>query len=243
MPASRNGRGFDAKATPQHNAIIAQDEAIPEERRNKTPNLWAKGVRWYICTTAPSRELSAAVSVRRIKLGGVRTGETPFLAYVPCEFTWRRAIRSNLRVPRREQQRPIMRSYLFLGVLGGLCDVTMAALRERDIDQRNVHGLSGILGSPTAGPLRMNAEGLRWMRQQGEDELAGRTNLNPLAGLQAGDPVKAGSGMFNGFAGSFVGTAEGGTVGVISLSLMGAPFTINLPIEDVHKDGRTLDAA
>ncbi|WP_264045571.1 hypothetical protein [Methylobacterium flocculans] len=235
MPASRNGRGFDAKATPQHNVVVAQDEPIPQERRNKTPNLWAKGVRWYVCTTAPSRELSAAASVRRIGLGGARAGETPFLAYVPCEFTWRRAIRSNLRVPRREQQRPIMRSYLFLGVLGGLCDVTMAALRERDVDQRNVHGLSGILGSPTAGPLRMNGEGMRWMRQQGEDELAGRTNLNPLAGLQAGDDVRAGSGVFTGFAGRFVGTTEGGTVGVISLTVMGSSCNVSLPIEDVHR--------
>jgi transcription termination/antitermination protein NusG len=235
MPASRHGRGFDAKATPQHNVIIAQDEPIPEERRNKTPNLWAKGVRWYICTTAPSRELSAAASVRRIELCGARAGETPFLAYVPCEFSWRRSVRSNLRVPRREQQRPIMRSYLFLGVLGGLCDVTLAALRERDIDQRNVHGLTGILGSPTAGPLRMNAEGLRWMRQQGEDELAGRTNLNPLAGLRAGDPVRAGSGMFSGFAATFVGTATGGTVGVVSIAMMGSAFNVSLPIEDVQK--------
>lgn len=235
MPASRNGRGFDAKATPQHNAIIAQDEAIPEERRNKTPNLWAKGVRWYVCTTAPSRELSAAASVRRIELGGSRSGETPFLAYVPCEFTWRRAIRSNLRVPRREQQRPIMRSYLFLGVLGGLCDVTMAALRERDIDQRNVHGLSGILGSPTAGPLRMNAEGLRWMRQQGQDELSGRTNLDPLAGLQAGDPVKLGSGVFSGFVGGFVSAEEGGAVGVISLTILGSACHIKVPIEDINR--------
>ncbi|MCJ2033185.1 hypothetical protein [Methylobacterium sp. J-068] len=235
MPASRHGRGFDAKATPQHNVIVAQDEPIPEERRNKTPNLWAKGVRWYICTTAPSRELSAAASVRRIMLGGARAGETPFLAYVPCEFSWRRSVRSNLRVPRREQQRPIMRSYLFLGVLGGLCDMTLAALRERDIDQRNVHGLTGILGSRTAGPLRMNAEGLRWMRRQGEDELAGRTNLNPLVGLRAGDPVRAGSGMFSGFAATFVGTATGGTVGVVSIAIMGSAFNVSLPIEDVHK--------
>jgi len=235
MGAKLHGQRFQVRVTPQHNAIIAQDEPIPEERRNKTPNLWAKAVRWYVCTTAPSRELSAAASVRRIELCGARAGETPFLAYVPCEFIWRRAIRSNLRVPRREQQRPIMRSYLFLGVLGGLCDVTMAALRERDIDQRNVHGLSGILGSPTAGPLRMNAEGLRWMRQQGADELAGRTNLNPLAGLQAGDEVRAGSGVFSGFAGNFVGTAEGGTVGVISLTIMGSSCNVSLPIEDVYK--------
>lgn len=58
-----------------------------------------------------------------------------------------------------------MRSYLFLGVLGGLCDETLAALRERDIDGRNMHGLSGILGSANRGPLAMNPAGLRWLRQ------------------------------------------------------------------------------
>nr|USU32942.1 hypothetical protein NG677_04365 [Methylobacterium sp. OTU13CASTA1] len=235
MGAKLHGQRFQARVTPQHNVIIAQDEPIPAERRNKTPNLRAKAVRWYVCTTAPSREIAAAISVRAITLTGARAGETPFLTYVPCEYLWRRSVRSNLRVPRREQQRPAMRAYLFLGVIGGLCDTTLAALRERDIDQRNVHGLSGILGSPTAGPLRMNAEGLRWMRQWGDDELAGRTNLNPLAGLQPGDEVRAGSGMFNGFPGQFVGTAEGGTVGVISLTVMGLSCNVSLPIEDVYK--------
>ncbi|PXW56163.1 hypothetical protein [Methylobacterium sp. B4] len=45
-----------------------------------------------------------------------------------------------------------MRSHLFLGVLGGLCDVTLAALRERDIDGRYLHGLMSILGSANRGP-------------------------------------------------------------------------------------------
>ncbi|MCP1557832.1 UNVERIFIED_ORG: transcriptional antiterminator NusG [Methylobacterium sp. SuP10 SLI 274] len=235
MPASRNGRHFDAKATPQHNAVIAKDEPIPAERRNKTPNLYAAAVRWYICTTAPSRELSAAASIRRAMLRGVRADETPFIPYVPCEYLWRRSVRSNLRVPRREQQRPAMRSYLFLGVLGGLCDETLAALRERDIDGRNTHGLSGILGSANRGPLAMNSAGLRWLRQWGEDELAGRTNLTPLAGMQAGEEVRAGSGLFNGFVGKFVGTSDGGAVGIISLEVMGAPFDYRLPIEDVQR--------
>lgn len=47
-----------------------------------------------------------------------------------------------------------MRSYLFLGVLGGPCDETLGALRERDIDGRNMHGLSDILGAANRGPLR-----------------------------------------------------------------------------------------
>lgn len=235
MPASRQGRGFDAKATPQINATIAKDIPLDEERRNKVPNLRAPGMRWYVCTTAPSRELSAAASIRAIVMRGHRQGETPFLAYVPCEFFWHRSVRSNLRVPRREQQRPAVRGYLFLGVLGGLCDETLALLRERDVEGRNVHGLSGILGSPTRGPLHMNGLGLRWLSQWGEDELEGRTHLNPLAGMKAGDEVRAGSGVFSGFAGKFVGTAEGGAVGIISLEVMGSMCDVRLPIEDVHR--------
>lgn len=234
MGAKLHGLRVSAKATPQHNAIIAQDIPLDEERRNKTPNLRAEALKFYVCTTAPSRELAAAASIRRIVLRGDRAGEMPFVPYVPCEYFWRRSVRSNLRVPRREQQRPAIRSYLLLGVLGGLCDVTLAALRERDVEGRNVHGLAGILGTPR-GPLPMNPEGLRWMRQWGDDELSGRTNLTPLAGIRQGEEVRAGSGLFNGFIGRFVGTTDGGIVGIISLEVMGAPFDYRLPIEDVHR--------
>lgn len=234
MGAKMHGQRFTARVTPQHNTIIARDEPIEPERRNKTPNLSAEAMSWYVCTTAPSRELSAAASIRRTVMGGARAGETPFLAYVPCEYFWRRSVRSNLRVPRREQQRPAMRAYLFLGVLGGLCDETLAVLRERDLEGRNVHGLVGILG-PARGPLPMNAVGLRWLRSWSDNELAGRTNLTPLAGIKAGEEVRAGSGLFNGFVGRFVGTSEGGAVGIISLEVMGAPFDYRLPIEDVYR--------
>lgn len=229
MDAKLHGQRFQARVTPQHNSLIAKDEPIPAERRNKTPNLYAVAVRWYVCTSAPSRELSAAAGIKRAMLRGARADENPFIPYVPCEYLWRRSVRSNLRVPRREQQQPAMRSYLFLGVLGGLCDVTLAGLRERDIDGRNLHGLTGILGSANRGPLAMNPVGLRWLRQWGEDELAGRTNLTPLAGIQVGEEVRAGSGLFNVFVGKFAGTAEGGAVGVISLEVMRA---LRLPAAD-----------
>ena len=75
----------------------------------------------------------------------------------------------------------------------------------------------------------MNPVGLRWLRQWGEDELAGRTNLTPLAGIQVGEEVRAGSGLFNVFVGKFAGTAEGGAVGVISLEVMRA---LRLPAAD-----------
>jgi transcriptional antiterminator NusG len=235
MSAKLHGRRFSARVTPQHNSLIAKDVALPEERRNKVPNLRAAALRWYACTTAPSRELSAAASVRATELHGARAGEQPFAAYVPCEFFWHRAVRSNLRVPRREHQRPIMRHYLFVGVLGGLCDVTMAALRDRDSEGRNAHGLVGILGISGIGPIAMSGEALAWLRQHGDDEIAGRTNRSVAGAIQPGESVRAGSGMFSGFLGQFIGTDEGGTVGVLSLEMMGSRCDIRLPIEDVHR--------
>ncbi|MCJ2039843.1 hypothetical protein MKK55_12965 [Methylobacterium sp. J-059] len=237
MPSSRNGRAFDAKATPQHNAKIALDKPIEEGRRNVVPNFGGDRsiLRWYIATTAPSRELSAAASIRGTMLSGDRAGETPFAAYVPCEFFWRRSVRSNLRVPRRERQFPILRHYLFLGVMGGLCDDTLAALRQRDGEDRNVHGLIGILGSQTRGPLQLNRIGMRWLRDQGADEVAGRTNRTPIGAISPGEAVRATSGPFAGFIGQFVSSADGGTVGVISLTVMGSACDIRLPIEDVER--------
>ncbi|CAO4154297.1 hypothetical protein [Methylorubrum extorquens] len=122
-----------------------------------------------------------------------------------------------------------------LGLVGEEWDVTLAALRERDIEGRNVHGLIGILRSANRGPLAMNPSGLRWLRQLGEDELAGRTNLTPLAGMPVGEEVRTGSGLFSGFVGEFVGTSDGGVVGVISLEVMGAPFDYRPPIEDIQR--------
>ena len=238
MPRGQHGKGYNtAQATPQHNSTIALDVPIEEGRRNVVPNFGGRRspVRWYIATTAPSRELSAAASIRQATLYGARKGETPFLAYVPCEFYWRRSVRSNLRVPRREQQFPILRHYLFLGVIGGLCDETLAVLRERDIDGRNVHGLVGILGSPTKGPLQIGPVGMRWLRERGREEISGETNRTPIGAIASGEPVRAMSGPFAGFLGTFVSAAQGGTVGVISLSMMGSVCDIRLPIEDVER--------
>ncbi|MBB2965179.1 transcription termination/antitermination protein NusG [Methylobacterium sp. R2-1] len=236
MPRGQFGKGYNtAQATPQHNSTIAQDVPLPPERRNKVPNLYVSALKWYVCTTAPSRELSAAASVRRAMLRGRREGETPFAAYVPCEFFWHRAVRSNLRVPRREIQRPILRHYIIVGVLGGLCDDTLAALRERDREGRNVHGLLGILGVSGLGPRPINGEGLRWLRRQGADEIAGVTNRSASGSIQPGEDVRAGSGVFSGFLGKFIGHAEGGTVGLISLEMRSTTCEVRLPIEDVHR--------
>lgn len=49
------------------------------------------------------------------------------------------------------------------------------------------------------------------------------------------EEVRAGSGLFSGFVAKFMGTSEGGSVGVISLEAMGSPFNYRLLIEDIQK--------
>ncbi|WP_331288700.1 hypothetical protein [Methylorubrum populi] len=102
-------------------------------------------------------------------LRGAREDEIPLIFYVPFLRAMRVPVAALCTLkpggPRREQHRPAMRFYLFLGVLGGLGDETLAAMREQDIDSRNMHGLTGILGSTDRGPLAMNPVGLHWLRQ------------------------------------------------------------------------------
>ncbi|CAO4134658.1 hypothetical protein [Methylorubrum extorquens] len=45
MGAKLHGQRIQARLTPQHYSVIAKDEPIPAERRNKTPNLYAAALR------------------------------------------------------------------------------------------------------------------------------------------------------------------------------------------------------
>lgn len=232
MPASRNGRGFDAKATPQHNVKVPLKVPLSEERRNKVPEtIKEPSVRWYVCTTAPMAELRAAESLRKTEVGGTK----PFTAYAPCEFFWRRPVRGNLKMPPREFQRPSMRHYLFVGVEGGISDEVMAALRQRDIEGRNVHGLVSILGSHMKGALALNDEGLEWLNGLAEDERSGATNLTQAPPYERDEEVRIGTGPFVGFISRVLAVDLEGEQVIVALSLMGAETEIRLGFEHVHK--------
>jgi transcription termination/antitermination protein NusG len=185
---------------------------------------------WYVCTTMPQVELRAAASLRQLNRRG-----HDLAVYVPCEFTWRRSVRSNLRVQRREFQRPILRHYLFIRTRGSIKERDLFALREIDIDGRNAHG---ILGATGLGPLAMAEAGLAWLRQAGDDERAGRTNRTPADGLRPGDRVRVGSGPFVGFPARFLALGPEGETALVEISLLGRRAEMRLPIEDVrHADG------
>jgi transcriptional antiterminator NusG len=231
MPASRNGRGYDAKVTPEHHIKIPKDVPLSDEKRNKVPEIEAPGVRWYVCTTAPMAELRAAESLRKAEVGG----EKPFTPYSPCEFFWRRPTRSGFKMPKREFQRPTMRHYLFVGVKGGITDEAMAVLRERDNDGRNVHGLVSILGSNMRGALAMNDKGKAWLGKLAEDEISGATCQANSAPYERGEEVRIGSGPFSGFASHVLAVDLEGEEVIVEISLMGSRSEMRLPFDGVHK--------
>lgn len=228
MPASRNGRGFDAKATPQHNEKIAAEVPLSEEERNKVPDIAAAGKRWYVCMTAPQRELKAAQSLRSID-------GAPFLAYVPCEFFWRRPERGNLKLPRREFQRPAMRSYLFVGAPDGIGDQELALLRERDAEGRNRHGLVSILGSNMRGALAIGRVGLAWLEGMAEAERSGATAHAPAAPFEPGDSLKVTVGPMAGFSARALFTDMQAEEVVVEISLLGSTTEVRYPFDHVHR--------
>ncbi|WP_331315743.1 transcription termination/antitermination protein NusG [Methylobacterium mesophilicum] len=221
------GRCGQAKTT-QHDSRIARDVPIPEDRRNVVPDLREPGLCWYVCTTMPQVELRAAASLRQLNARGHNLA-----VYVPCEFEWRRSVRSNLRVPRRVYQRPILRHYLFLGTRGPIGERTLFALRETDVDGRNAHGLIGILGAAVSGPLAMADDGLDWLRRAGDEEQAGRTNRTPAGAFAAGDAVRIGGGPFVGFPARYLAFGPEGETALVKITLMGARTEMRLAIEDV----------
>ncbi|WP_336488311.1 transcription termination/antitermination protein NusG [Methylobacterium nigriterrae] len=230
MPSSRLGRYSDAKATPQHNFTILKDVPLPDEKRNKVPEIKTPGVSWYVCTTVPQAELRAAESLRRTEVDGDKL----FLAYTPCEFFWRRPQRANLKLPRREFQRPTMRHYLFVGIKGGASDEALAALRERDSEGRNTHGLMGILGS-ARGPLSMNESGLEWLADRAQEERAGRTSTQATAPFERDEAVRIAAGPFAGFFSRVLAVDDTREQVVVEISLMGRRSEMRMSFEHVHK--------
>lgn len=228
MPSSRNGRAYDAKATPQHDAKITADIPLKDEDRNKVPEIAEAGKHWYVCSTAPQRELKAAQSLRAIE-------GAPFLVYVPCEFSWRRPERGNLKLPRREIQRPAMRSYLFVGAPGGIGDEELAMLRDRDAEGRNRHGLTGILGSNMRGALPMGPVGLAWLDSMADAERRGATMQAPTAPFERGDTLRITAGPLTGFPAKALLINIKAEEVVVEISLLGSTTEARYAFADVHR--------
>lgn len=230
MPRGQHGKGYNtAQATPQHNSTISKEVPLSDEVRNKVPEIRAIGVRWYVCTTIPQGEIRAVERLRLIEVEGEKA-----LAYVPCEFFWRRPQRANLRMPRREYQRPRMRHYIFVGIPGGMTDEWLSMLRQRDLEGRNVHGLVSILGTPDGKPLRLNERGLDWVEDLAKEETAGRTDVTGSE-LQPDEVLRVTGGPFAMFTGRMVAMDAQTGHCIVELSLMGRKTDVRMALEDVER--------
>lgn len=142
MPASRNGRHFDAKATPQHNGTFKlppEDRPIPKDQRNVVPCICCPKVQeWYVLTTVPQGERRAAESLKR----------EGYTTYVPCETFWRKGGPGK---GDREMQRPIFRGYVFVSLEPWQ---SWYAIREKNAWGQNKHGLIAVL-SVDGRPYRL----------------------------------------------------------------------------------------
>lgn len=221
------GRYLRVKATPQHNVVLATEIPIPAEKRNVVPPAGAIGYcQWYVCTTQPQAELRAAQSLRREGLS----------AYAPCEAFWRRSTRQNLKMPRREVQRPLFRSYIFVGVPGELDDQTLAVLRERDLEGRNCHGLVAILGSLYGKPMPLDEEGRAFLSREARIERGEEARQGePDDALKIGDALRIKSGPFATFGGKVAAIDKHEQRLIVEVSLLGKLSPIPLDFADVEK--------
>lgn len=235
MPSGIHGRRLrNVKATPQHNAVLPTEIPIPSDKRNVIPPSGAIGYcDWYVCTTQPQAEMRAVESLRREGIS----------AYAPCEYFWRQPMRQNLKMPRREIQRPLFRSYLFVGVPGVLDDHTLSVLRERDLEGRNRHGLVAILGSLYGRPMPLDGEGKAFLRREarierGEEAREGGEEAREGGddgSLKVGDRLKIKTGPFATFGGTVAAVDPVEQRLLVQVSMLSKLVPIPLEYADVER--------
>lgn len=228
MPSGIHGRRFrNVKATAQHNTVLPTEIPIPLEKRNVVPPSGAIDYcKWYVCTTQPQAEMRAAESLRREGIS----------AYAPCEYFWRRPVRQNLRMPRRQIQRPLFRSYLFVGIPGVLDDYTLSVLRERDLEGRNRHGLVAILGSLYGRPMPLDGEGKAFLTREARIERGEETRSgDPDEALKVGDYLRIKTGPFATFKGTVAAVDPTTERLLVQVSMLSKLVPIPLEFADVER--------
>ncbi|MDR7040575.1 transcriptional antiterminator NusG [Methylobacterium sp. BE186] len=260
MPRSIQQGRFRARATPQHDAVLPTEIPIPSDERNVVPDVGEVGLRWYVCTTVPQGERRAAVSLRREKDALQARGLAPLMAYVPCATSWRERRRGEVRLPRQEIQTPLLRSYLFVGAVGGLRPEHLDLMAERDLEPRNRHGLIAILGRTMTEEAKTCALHLgprdaavlsAWADQERKDaeatsyraHLAQKAEEARLAAEQAGETpstygpgslVRVTTGPFASFQGIVVGADEAQRRMLAEISIFGRSTPIELDFAAVQ---------
>lgn len=228
------GRRFRARATKQHFALLPTEIPIEAERRNIVPEVGMTGVRWYVCTTAPQAERRAAESLRREAERFTSRGVAPLVAYAPCDTIWQNRRRGDRVLPRLEIQRPKLRSYVFVGAVGGLKPMHLGVMSERNVERQNWHGLIAVLGSSCGTPMMLTGEDLKFLNRVAQEEReAAIYRRRSEAEYAEGDTVRVEDGPFLSYNGTVTGVDAQQCRLRIELSIFGRATPIELDFEQV----------
>lgn len=230
------GRRFRARATKQHFALLPTEVPIPAEKRNVVPNVMAKGLRWYVCSTMPQNERRAAESLRREAERLLDRNARPLVSYVPCDTMWMKRKRRAIDLPRLEVQKPMLRSYVFVGAIGGLEAIHLNVMSERNVEGQNRHGLLSVLGTRDGLPMCLPAGDVRFLNRLAERELeAGVHRTVEASPYSEGDSVQIEDGPFASYSGQVKGVDEQQSRLLVEIEIFGRATPIELDFNFVRR--------
>lgn len=230
------GRRFRARATKQHFALLPTEVPIPAEKRNVVPNVMADGLRWYVCSTVPQNERRAAESLRRASEYLLSRNARPLVSYAPCDTMWMRRKRGATDLPRLEVQKPMLRSYVFVGAIGGLQAIHLNLMSERNVEGHNRHGLISVLGTREGLPMCLPASDVRFLNRLAERELeAGVHRTVEASPYAAGDAVQIEDGPFASYRGEVKGVDEQQSRLLVEIEIFGRATPIELDFNFVRR--------
>lgn len=236
MSTTPLGRRFRARATATHFAILPTEIPIPAVDRNPVPEIKAPGMRWYVCMTAPQGERRAGESLRREHDALAARGLSPLTPYLPCSTHWRERQRAGRQMPRLEVQTPRIRGYLFVGIVGKMQPEHRDLLGERDIERRNRHGLSAILGTRTGDPLALTADDVSFLARLAQEERdAANVRVVGQRDFDIGDEVQITNGPFAAFSGPVTGIDDETGRLLAEVSILGRAVPLELDFKSVER--------
>lgn len=236
MEKSPLGRRFRARATKQHFALLPTEVPIPAEKRNVVPNIQADGLRWYVCSTMPQSERRAAESLRRAAEYLSSRNARPLVSYVPCDTMWMKRKRRAIDLPRLEVQKPMLRSYVFVGAIGGLQAIHLNLMSERNLEGHNRHGLLSVLGTRDGLPMSLPAGDVKFLNRLAERELeAGVHRTVEASPYSEGDAVHIEDGPFASYRGEVKGVDEQQSRLLVEIEIFGRATPIELDFNFVRR--------
>lgn len=236
MSTNPLGRRFRARATATHFAILPTEIPIPADERNPVPEIRAPGMRWYVCMTAPQNERRAGESLRRERDRLAAWGLSPLTPYLPCSTHWRERQRAGRQMPRLEVQTPRMRGYLFVGVVGKLQPEHRDLMAERDVERRNRHGLTAILGTRTGDPIALAGDDVSFLARLAEEErLAADVRVVGERDFNVGDRVTVTDGPFLSFSGPVTGIDDETGRLLAEIDILGRAVPLELDFKSVER--------